>query len=198
LGDIEPRLVSRFEWGLVLPIHKLEKEYLLQMLKMRSKHLDFQVSDSVLKFLIDTFPSHIKSLQKSLEALVLRTSKIKAESITTTRAKEVLFDLIELEKKQVLSPERIVTCVAHFFSLNKEEILGRSQTQECVLPRQIAMFLCRHALKMPFTRIGDHFKRDHSTVMTSVRSIEEKIQEQDQEILGALASIKHQTQQAIV
>jgi chromosomal replication initiator protein len=198
LGDIEPRLISRFEWGLVLPIHKLEKEHLLLMLKMRSKHLNFPISESVLKFLIDTFPSHIKSLQKSLDALVLRTSKIKTESITTARAKEILFDLIALEKKQVLSPERIVTCVAHFFSLSKEEILGRSQTQECVLPRQIAMFLCRHELKMPFTKIGDHFKRDHSTVMTSVRSIEEKIEEQDPEASSALVSIKHHLSKAVV
>lgn len=198
LGDIEPRLISRFEWGLVLPIHKLEKEYLLQMLKMRSKHLDFPLSESVLKFLIDTFPSHIKSLQQSLDALVLRTSKITTESITAARAKEILFDLIALEKKQVMSPERIVTCTAHFFSLNKEEILGRSQTQECVLPRQIAMFLCRHELKMPFTKIGDHFKRDHSTVMTGVRAIEEKIQEQDPELNRALVSIKHQMGQAVL
>ena len=81
LRDIEPRLISRFEWGLVLPIHKLEKEYLLQMLKIRCKNLSFLVSDAVLKFLIDTFSSSIKALQKSLEALILRTSKTPFKSL---------------------------------------------------------------------------------------------------------------------
>ncbi len=189
LQDIEPRLISRFEWGLVLPIHKLEDENLLKMLRMRSKHLSFPVSESVLKFLIDTFPSNIKSLQKSLEALILR-SKVPPSSISPQKAKEILYDLIAFEKRQVVTPERIVTSVASFFSLNRDEILGKSQTQECVLPRQIAMFLCRSELKMPFARIGEHFKRDHSTVMTSVRSIEEKLNGKDREISAALISIK--------
>ncbi len=194
LQEIEPRLISRFEWGLVLPIHKLEKENLLQMLKARAKYLSFPISEVVLKFLIETFPSNLKSLQQSLEALVLRTAKKPTLILSPQIAKELLHDLIEIEKKQVLSPQRIVLSVAYFFSLNKEEILGKSQTQECALPRQIAMFLCRNELKMPFTKIGDHFRRDHSTVITSVKSIEEKVKNQDTEINAALSSIRQKLQ----
>lgn len=193
LQDIEPRLISRFEWGLVLPIHKLEKQDLLRMLKTRTKSLNFPLSDVVLRFLIETFSSSLKSLQQSVDALVLR-SKISARSISIHTVQELLKDLIEVEKKQVLNPKRIVQSVAHFFSLNSEEILGKSQTQECTLPRQIAMFLCRSELKMPYTKIGEHFKRDHSTVITSVRSIEEKLKDQDNEISSTLVSIKQQLQ----
>ncbi len=190
LRDIEPRLISRFEWGLVLPIHKLEKEYLLQMLKIRCKNLSFLVSDAVLKFLIDTFSSSIKALQKSLEALILRTSKTPFKSISSQMAKDILYDLIEMEKKRELDPHYIVSCVANFFSLNAKEVLSKSQTQECTGPRQIAMFLCRKELKMPFMKIGEYFERDHSTVMTSVKSVEEKIKNQDNEIIKALTLIK--------
>jgi chromosomal replication initiator protein len=190
LQDIEPRLVSRFEWGLVLPIHKLEKEYLLEMLKSRSKSLSFPVSDAVLKFLVETFSSSIKALQKSLDALVLRSSNTLSKMNSVQLAKDILSDLIRLEQKVVLNPERIVVCVANFFSLNAKDILSKSQTQECTAPRQIAMFLCRKELKMPFARIGEFFKRDHSTVMSSVKSVEERVKKQDKETLAILTSIK--------
>ncbi len=197
LYEIEPRLVSRFEWGLVLPIHKLEKQYLLQMLKNRSISLSFPVSDSVLKFLIDTFSSSVKALQKSMDALVFRSSNIPSMTISTQMAKDLLVDLINLEKKTVLNPNCIVLCVANSFSLHAKEILSKSQTQECTAPRQIAMFLCRKELKMPFAKIGEFFKRDHSTVMTSVRSVEEKVKKQDRETIATLASIKQKMLQTV-
>ncbi len=196
LQDIEPRLISRFEWGLVLPIHKLEKEDLMRMLKIRCKTLSFPLSEAVLQFLIETFSSNIKSLQTSLEALILRTANLRSSALSVSKVKELLLDLMDHEKKIALNPKQIVLCVANFFSLSSEEILGKSQTQECAVPRQIAMFLCRNELKMPFTKIGEHFKRDHSTVMTSVRSVEEKIQKQDKELGSALVLIKQKMQRA--
>ncbi len=196
LQDIEPRLISRFEWGLVLPIHKLEKEHLTLMLKTRCKTLSFPLSESVLHYLVETFSSNIKSLQMSLEALVLRTTHMRSRSLSVSQVQELLSDLLEQEKKQELTPRQIIVCVAGFFSLSPEEILSKSQTQECAIPRQIAMFLCRKELKMPFTRIGEHFKRDHSTVMSSVRSVEEKIQKQDKELTSNLMLIKQKIQRA--
>ena len=195
LQNIEPRLISRFEWGLSLPIHKLEGKDLLQMLKIRCKALNFPLPEPTLKFLTETFSSNIKSLQRSVEALALRSSKIASKAISPSLATDLLKDLIEQEKKHVLNPDHILSYVADFFDLNEEEILSRSQTQECASPRQMAMFLCRNELKMPFTKIGEYFKRDHSTVMTSVKSIEEKIKNQDKEIGSALSYIKQKMQQ---
>lgn len=196
LQDIEPRLISRFEWGLVLPIHKLEKEHLVLMLKTRCKALSFPLSEPVVHFLVETFSSNIKSLQMSLEALVLRTTHMRSRSLSVSQVKELLSDLLEHEKKNELTPRQIILSVAGFFSLSPEEILSKSQTQECAIPRQIAMFLCRTELKMPYTRIGEHFKRDHSTVMSSVRSVEEKIQKQDKELTSTLMLIKQKIQRS--
>jgi chromosomal replication initiator protein len=197
LQEIEPRLISRFEWGLVLPIHKLEKEYLLKMLKNRCKTLSFPLSEPVLQFLIETFSSNVKSLQTSLEALILRTPSIRPSSLSVSQVQEILYDLTEYEKKNALNPRQIIAYVAGFFSLSPEEILSKAQTKECAIPRQIAMFLCRNELKMPFTKIGEHFKRDHSTVISSVRSVEEKIQKKDRELTSVLAVIQQKIQKNI-
>lgn len=190
LEEIEPRLISRFEWGLVLPVHKLEKEHLLQMLQKRCEHLSFPVPEPILKFLIHAFPSRMQSLQKAFEALVLRSKDLPMHQLSLPLAQELLKDIIDAEKKQALSSEEIIASVSKFFSLSQAEIKGKAQTQECVLPRQIAMFLCRNELKLPFAKIGECFKRDHSTVMSSVRAIEEKLKSQDKEIVSHLALIR--------
>jgi len=87
----------------------------------------------------------------------------------------MLFDLIEEVQKNALSPEKIISTVAGVYGIRKEDLLGKAQSQECVLPRQIAMYLCRQELKIPFQGIGRIFSRDHSTVMTSIKLVEKNL-----------------------
>ncbi len=190
LQNIEPRLISRFEWGLSLPIAKPEKEDLLLMIESRARQLNLSLSEPSGRFLIDSFSSNPKSIQRALEALYLRASSSK-RSLTPAKISLILKDLLEEEAKEVLSPEKILSHIADFYGLSAKEILSKSQTQECTTPRQIAMFLCRSRLKMPFTKIGDFFNRDHSTVISSVKIIEEKIQLRDKEVGPALAAVQH-------
>lgn len=195
LNEIEPRLVSRFEWGINLHLKKLDLSALKQVLLKRCATLHFPLSDSAITFLTETFPSS-KSLHRALEALILRSHlqtdarlKRDPESIDEEIVKKMLHDLIAQEEKEALSPEKIIATVAASYGIRSEDLLGKSQSQECSLPRQIAMYLCRQELKIPYQKIGQIFHRDHSTVMTSIRQIQKKIEESDTEILSSLAEI---------
>jgi chromosomal replication initiator protein len=194
LQEIEPRLVSRFEWGITLPLVKLEGEDLFHMVKQRCNALHFPLQESIVRFLLESFSYNLKSLHKSIEALIFRChterQSIPSSSLTLAHVKALIKDLIEEEKKQVLNPNRIISFVAHFYTLTPQEILSKSQTHECTLPRQVAMYLCRHELKMPFARIGQFFDRDHSTVISSVKIIEDKIMAQEKETCSAILSIR--------
>ena len=196
LEHIEPRLVSRFEWGLSLPIAKLEEDDLLLLTQTRCKQLGLSISAPAIKFLLESFSSSVNSLQRSIEALCLRTTTTKL-TITPQLIKTLLKDLLEQEEKKELTPERIVAAIADFYGLASKEILSKSQTQECTTPRQIAMFLCRNDLKMPFTKIGEYFERDHSTVISSVKLIEEKIKNGDKEAASNLITIKQKIEQIL-
>lgn len=193
LQNIEPRLISRFEWGLSLPVLKLEKNDLLFMVENRCRQLDLSLAEPARRFIVESFSANPKSIQKALDALYLRASSYK-RSLTPPKIQLILKDLLEQEQKEILSPERIVSHVADFYGLTAKDILSKSQTQECTTPRQLAMFLCRNQLKMPFTKIGEYFSRDHSTVISSVRIIEEKMQERDRELSPALAAIQQKIQ----
>ncbi len=182
---IEPRLVSRFEWGIVLPLKPLKNEDIRQLLTAKSQALHFALPVKIADFLIETFTSNSKALIRALEALVLRLhldSKNTLASLTPTAAKTLLNDLIEEEQKSAITSAKIIQAVAEQYGIRTEDILGKAQTRECALPRQLAMHLCRDQLKMPYMKIGDLFSRDHSTVMSSVKHIQKALDQDDRDI----------------
>lgn len=190
LKFIEPRLSSRFEWGIVIPLQSLGNEEMKEVLIKRAAHLNFSLPQEVQEFLLETFASNTKSLIRALEALVLRTHLNHATStITAMGAKNLLSDLILEEEKSVLTPGKIIRTVAEYYGIRIDDILSKSQSRESSLPRQIAMHLCRSSLNLPFMKIGDIFARDHSTVMSSVKHIQKALEEKNQEIMGSLSTI---------
>ncbi len=196
LQQIEPRLVSRFEWGINIHFKKLKAGELKQMILKRCDALNFPLSDEVIAFLAEVFASS-KSINRGLEALVLRSHlqedarhKRNTQSIDRKMAEKMLADLIAQEQKNALSPERIIAAVSSIYGVRSEDLLGKSQSQDCSIPRQVAMYLCRRELKLPFQGIGQIFHRDHSTVMTSIKHVEKKLESSDAELQSSLNEIK--------
>jgi chromosomal replication initiator protein len=196
---IEPRLVSRFEWGIVLMLEQLSKEHLEKMIHKKSESMRFPLNHKVVTFLTESFKSP-KSLTRALEALVLRShmnnpaQTFSSTSLTVAIAKHYLTDLLIEEEKQAITPQRIIQAVSESFGIRTDDFLGKSQNRESVLPRQLAMYLCRNNLKLPYMKIGDLFQRDHSTVMSSVKQIEKSVESGDQDILGYVSSISRKLQ----
>jgi chromosomal replication initiator protein len=189
---IEPRLVSRFEWGIVLPLKSLKADDMREMLIVKSQALQFPLPTKIADFLISTFTSNPKALIKAFEALVLRLHLDATNSISTltlTATKTLLADLMDEEQKSAITPAKIIQAVAEQYGIRTEDILGKAQTRDCALPRQLAMHLCREHLKMPFMKIGDLFFRDHSTVMSSVRHIKKALDQDDREIVSSWNAI---------
>lgn len=164
---IEPRLVSRFEWGIALA---LEKVSIFPLLQKKNSLWKLPFSEEVLHALEEHLP-HNALL--ALQALALRTKK----PISPEQALSHLEDLLERERSLAWSVEKIVETVALLYQVEEQEILGKGQKQNIVLPRKVAMYLCRHKLSLPFQKIGKAFQRDHSTVMESVRYIEKLVAE---------------------
>lgn len=196
LEAIEPRLISRFEWGIILPLEPLTLQELEAVVIRRCELLDFPLQEKVVQFLASAFQKSPKSLHRGLEALILRShlEKQKASSeLSVEEVKRILFDLILEEKKEALSPEKILHATADFYGIRVGDILGKSQSHDCTLPRQLAMFLCRMELNMPFLKIGALFGRDHSTVMSSVKQIQKRVEGEDKDIRFSLVEVLKKT-----
>lgn len=200
LQMIEPRLISRFEWGIVMGLDPLAGQTLEKMLFNKAQALNFPLHPKVSEFLLQTFTSGAKSLVKALQALVLRSHLAEARERTLSKemtvpyAKSLLQDLIADEEKSALTPERVIQTIAEYFGIRFEDIIGKVQKRDFVQPRQMAMYFCRHLLKLPYMKIGDIFDKDHSTVMSSVRVIQQSIDQDHSEVRPLLNLLEKQIQ----
>ncbi|MBI3901040.1 MAG: chromosomal replication initiation protein, partial [Chlamydiia bacterium] len=195
LKFIEPRLVSRFEWGIVIPLQPPAKEQMREILLQKAQKVRFSLDEQMTGFLLDTFGASTKTLIRALDALVLRThlnqglGPSATQPFTIKSMQHILKDLIQDEEKALLTPGKIIRTVSEYYGIRIDDILSKSQARECVLPRQIAMHLCRHQLNLPYMKIGDLFSRDHSTVMASIKQIQKALDAKNQEILGPFCGI---------
>ncbi len=178
LQFIEPRLISRFEWGIALPLEAPHKKDIAKILEQKAEHYKYPISARTIEFLRDTFATNPKSAVKALEALMLRSHLNKSGQKThlpLNTVKELLADLIDDEKAKAMTFERILATVSDYYSLSPDELIGKSQSRNALLPRQLAMYLSRTLLKAPYMQIGDIFQRDHSTVMSAIRQAEKQM-----------------------
>ena len=196
LQNIEPRLISRFEWGISLPLFHLEKKEVIQLLEKRAKFLNFPLHARCAEFLAESFATNLKHAMRAKQALMLRSHVYKKHQqaekapLSIAQARHLLADLIEDEKSRKLTFEKIIQACAEFYGIRYEDIVGKSQSRECTDPRKLAMYLCRHLLKLPYMKIGDLFDRDHSTVMSSTRQIERQLAADDSDVRRALSAIE--------
>jgi len=191
LAFIEPRLVSRFEWGIVLQLLHLSKKEIIQVIEKRAHFFKIPLHSHTAEFLAEAFSTSLKSAIKAVAAVMLRSHLQKNAfyekgALTMQQAKLLLGDLIEVEKSQKLTAEKIILHIAEHYGIKRDDIIGKSQSREYGPPRQISMYLCRKLLQLPYMKIGDLFSRDHSTVMTACRQIEK--QSKDDNETAALLS----------
>lgn len=171
IEGIEPRLTSRFEWGIVLELYPLTSKKFSKVLKNKAHLHRYPVSDSVINYILENFSSSTHAMMRSLEALMLRHRS--NTTLSLEDAKELLSDLAKEEEKKKLTDQKIITATSTYYGIRIQDILGKSQARECAIPRKIAMYLCRKKLRLAYATIGKIFERDHSTVMTSIKQIEE-------------------------
>jgi chromosomal replication initiator protein len=192
LQGIEPRLISRFEWGLLLTLATCQKKDLVSLIERKAQSYRYPLSTRTAQFLAETFPLSPKSSIRALETLMLRShmhQKGKKALVPLAEAKELLHDLIQKEKSNQISATDIIARVAEHFGMPSDDITGKSQNGESVKPRQLAMYLCRELLKIPYMAIGDTFKRDHSTVMSSIRVVQKELSIPDSSLTASYNSL---------
>jgi chromosomal replication initiator protein len=184
LSDIEPRLISRFEWGIALGLDSPSSAKAIEILKYKAKHLQLDLSPNVIDFLAKRFAS-LKAAVEALHAIALRCP----HQLDLSHIEMTLSDLLQKESVSQLTSDKVIKETAVYFGITPQDLTGESQIREFAKPRQIAMFLCRKLLNIPYQGIGRLFQRDHSTVMSSVKQIETAIEKNPSPLSDHLAGI---------
>lgn len=188
MPDIEERLRSRFEWGLIADLQPPDVETRIAILRKKSEDEGVTLPEDVIQFLSTTMKSNIRELEGSLVRLSAYAS-LTGQAITLDMAKNVLRDLIG-DKKKIVSMEDIQETVSTWFHVKISDLKSRRRSKTLVHPRQIAMYLCRELTDASYPEIGRLFGgKDHTTIIHACRQIT-KAREADSVLGQTLEGLK--------
>ena len=176
---LEDRLKSRFEWGLIADISSPDYETRMAILKKREELDGYTIDNSVIEYIATNVKSNIRELEGALN-IVVAFGNLNKREINLELAKEALKNIISPDEKKVITPEYILDTVSEHFHVSKDDIKGSKRNAEIVLPRQIAMYLCRKMTQIKYKELGTLLGgKDHSTIIHGCKTIEDEIATND-------------------
>ncbi|MCQ2400767.1 MAG: chromosomal replication initiator protein DnaA [Lachnospiraceae bacterium] len=166
INNLEDRIRSRFEGGMVADIRVPDYETRMAILRKKEEAEGVELPEEVIKFIATNIKSNIRILEGALRKLLLRR-KLTNEEITVEMAEECLKDMIRgNDGPEPVSAQKIINVVCDHFNIPEKEFLSQRKIKEIAFPRQIAMYLCCENLEVSQKAIGKILGgRDHSTII---------------------------------
>jgi chromosomal replication initiator protein len=177
IAQLEDRLRSRFEWGLMTDVQPPDLETRIAILRKKSESDTLSVEPEVLELIASRVQSNIRELEGAL-IRVAAFSSLQRAPADTAMAEAVLKDLFPDGRDREVSVQLIMEEVADHFSLTVDDLCSPSRSRQLVTARQLAMYLTRELTELSLPRIGKAFGgRDHTTVMHATKKIAVLMQE---------------------
>jgi chromosomal replication initiator protein len=176
IPDLEERLCSRFQWGLIADIQAPEFETRLAIVNKKSEEEGIPLPKDVAIFLAGAIKTNVRELEGSLINLAAHAS-LEGRRIDLPFAKETLNKIISYQQSAV-TVENVQQTVCEAFNISLEQLKGSGRKRSLVLPRQVAMYLCRKGLNASLPEIGEQFGgRDHTTALAACRKVEKMVKD---------------------
>jgi chromosomal replication initiator protein len=171
LENLEPRLRSRFGWGLITDIQPPDLETRIAILRKKAAQERLVAGPEVLEFIASRIQTNIRELEGAL-IRVTAFASLNRQQVDLSLAEIVLKDLIPEGGEAQITTGMIMAQTASYFDITVDDLCGQSRTHVLVTARQIAMYLCRELTDLSLPKIGQQFGgRDHTTVMHADRKI---------------------------
>ena len=199
IGQLEERLRTRFEWGLITDIQPPDLETRLAILRKKAAAENLPVPDDVLELIASRISSNIREIEGALIRVTAFASLQRTE-VSLQLAQVVLKDLFPGNESSEIGVSLIMSETANYFGLTIEDLCSTSRTRQLVTARQIAMYLTRELTDLSLPKIGAAFGgRDHTTVIHANNKIAALMQERPaiyQQLQELTSRIKSAARQA--
>lgn len=177
---LDERFRSRFEWGLIVDITLPDYETRMAILHKKEDMDGYNVSEDVIKYIANNIKSNIRELEGAFNKVVAY-AKLEKKEVTLELAEQALKDIIAPNETKQITADYIISMVAEHYNVSTADLCGNKRSSKIVMPRQVAMYLCREILAIPLKNVGQYLgNRDHTTVMHGVEKIEKELQTNEQ------------------
>ncbi len=190
INNLEDRIKSRFEWGIVADIQPPNYETRLAILRKKEDIEGYNIDDEIIKYIASNIKSNIRTLEGALQKIVLK-SRLEKKPVDIDTASQILRDFISPDNSpERITPESIVSVVAEHYHLDEKDLISSKKNKELAYPRQIAMYLCCEICDATQKDVGEALGgRDHSTVIHGRNKIAHDLQ-QDKDLKNVIDILK--------
>ncbi len=176
IPQLEERLVSRFNWGLVARIDKPCYETRVAIVKKKASLRGLQMNDEVVCYIAGRVESNTRELEGAITK-VMSLSMLRNVEIDITLAKQALGDEAQAATGPQLTIQNIIDAVTSFYGVKLADLQSKRRHRSITVPRQVCMYLARKRTRYSLEEIGGYFGgRDHTTVMHAIRTTEDRME----------------------
>jgi len=174
IPHLEDRLVSRFQWGLVANVTKPHYETRVAILRAKANLRGIEMPDEVIALIANKIESNARELEGAITTLQAHSALTKAP-IDLKLARSVLGEPVAEPRSNQVTLQKIIDVVTTFYGVKLSDLQSKRRHKSVTEPRQVCMWLARKWTRFSLEEIGGYFGgRDHTTVMHSIRAVEER------------------------
>ena len=193
IGNLEARLVSRFEWGLTAELQPPDLETRVAILRKKAQAFEIKLPNEVIEFLAQRIRTNVRRLEGALMR-VASFASLSSRQLTFEAIENLLKDILQEEAKRAITIDQIQKKVAEYFDIRLADMSSKRRPANIAFARQVAMYFSRVHTKTSLNEIGHAFGgRDHGTVIHAHRTVKEKMKK-DEKIRNIVSLLDSQLQ----
>ena len=189
IPEMQERLISRFQSGMVADVQAPELDTRIAILQTKAESENIELAGEVALFLAQTVRSNVRELEGTLLRIAVK-AELLGLPIDLELAKETL-RAVAPNQDTATTVEDVQRIVCGYFGIRLADLKSRRRHRAVSFPRMIAMYICRQRLGTSYPELGERFGgKDHTTVISAVRKIGGLVEAQDERVLGAVCAIE--------
>ena len=175
LDGMEPRLLSRFKWGMIVELESPDYDLRRAVLLRKAMKAGVKIPEDILDFVAENVKDNVREIEGVFASLMAYSTALN-QPLTIQLARNVLSNTVRMSKQnRVVTFDSISDAVCSEFNIDKELLFGKSRKRDVADARQLVMMLAKKFAKMSSTMIGLKLNRNHATVLYACKTIEERI-----------------------
>ncbi|MFA5562540.1 MAG: chromosomal replication initiator protein DnaA [Eubacteriales bacterium] len=176
IKTLEERLSSRFEWGLIADIQPPSFELRIAIINKKAEERGISLSPEIVTYLAENLQANIRQIEGSIKKIAA-ISMLTGTPVSLDMSKRAIADILAGSVPVSVTVDKILHAVSRKYGVSVEDIKGKKRHENIVSARHLCVYLVRKQTSLPLTAIGEIFERDHSTILSSIKNVEEQLRQ---------------------
>ena len=188
MQTLQDRLRGRFEWGLLADVQPPDYETRMAIIKNKAQSLGLALPDDVCNYIANNVTSNVRQIEGTVKK-ILAYRDLNNMPLDLPNVSRAIDDMFKNEGNALPTPSLIITQVCKFYSLDEATLRGTLRNKATVEARQVAIYLIRKLTNLSTTEIGEEFNKDHTTMMHSIKKVEQALTAGDESLKSHIRDI---------